>query len=234
MLDHEGGNNLIQEGWQAADLHVHSSCSNDVLPAPEFHPEAIYQKAKKKEFRYIAITDHDTMKAYDIIGWERERLITGVEISFNDPIRVGHTLHINVYQLDKSQFNELKRIAQTDRNIETFIAYLQDQNLPYVYNHPFWFAAKDKPNYRAPEDIIELFPVVEYNMKRVRKKNMLALWLASKYNKGIMARDRYAHWKYRRRVYSFERGYVPRVFQQYRGRPFDDRSTRSHSQEFKQ
>lgn len=136
---------------------------------------------------YITITDHDSMDAYDLIGWERERLVTGVEVTLRDPVRVGHTLHINVYELNRSQFEELQKIARFDQNIDTFITYLNDQNLPYTYNHPFWFVTGDKPDYRAVEHIIELFPIIEYNMKRVRKKNLLAMWLAAKYNKGITA-----------------------------------------------
>lgn len=178
---------LRQQGFLSADLHIHSIHSDDVLSVPEFSPESLYQKAWNQNLDYITITDHDTMDAYDTIGWERERLVPGVEMSFYDPIRVGHTLHINVYTLIKPQFTELIRIARRDRNLETFITYLRDQNLPYVFNHPFWFEQGERPNYQVVEDIIELFPVVEYNMKRVRKKNLLVLWLAAKYNKGIIA-----------------------------------------------
>lgn len=183
----EGERSLRQQGFFSADLHVHSNCSNDVLSIPNLHPESLYRKAWKQNLDYITITDHDTMDAYDAMGWERERLVTGVEMSLLDPIRVGHTLHINVYTLNKIQFQELHRIAQQDRNLETFIGYLRDQNLPYVYNHPFWFEQGERPNYQVVEEIIEFFPVVEYNMKRVRKKNLLVLWLAAKYNKGIVA-----------------------------------------------
>lgn len=175
------------DDWIAADLHVHSSCSYDVLPSPELHPEALYQKAYKKGLGYITITDHDTMDAYNIIGWERERLITGVEITLKDRIRVGHTIHVNVYGLNKAQFVELNDIAQKDCNIESFIEFLRQEELAYVYNHPFWFPSGEKANYKAVEEIVELFPVIEYNMKRVKKKNMLAMWLAFKYGKGIVA-----------------------------------------------
>lgn len=44
-----------QDGWIAADLHVHSSCSPDVLCFPEFHPEAIYQKANAMGMGFITI-----------------------------------------------------------------------------------------------------------------------------------------------------------------------------------
>jgi predicted metal-dependent phosphoesterase TrpH len=187
ILTSDGERSLRQQGFLSADLHVHSIYSDDVLSVPEFYPELLYRKAWNQNLDYITITDHDTMDAYDAIGWERERLVTGVELSLLDPIRVGHTLHINVYTLKKSQFLELRRIARLDRNLETFIHYLRDQNLPYVFNHPFWFEQGERPNYQIVEEIIELFPVVEYNMKRVRKKNLLVLWLAAKYNKGIIA-----------------------------------------------
>lgn len=187
ILDAEQVNAQDRNGYEAADLHVHSSCSYDVLPFPDFHPEAIYQTALNKGFSHISITDHDTMDAYDIIGWEREKLTPGVEITLKDEKRVGHTIHVNVYCLDRSQFTELMRIVKLDKNIETFVDYLRDQDLPYAYNHPFWFIPKEKPNFKAVEEIIELFPVIEHNMKRVRKKNLMALWLAAKYNKGIIA-----------------------------------------------
>ncbi len=187
ILQAEQKDLLLQDGWLAADLHVHSTCSPDVLPYPDFHPEAIYQGALKRGMGFVTITDHDTMEAYDIIGWERERLVPGVEMTLFDPVRVGHTIHVNVYELNKSQFLELKRIAERDGNLETFIDFLQDQSLLYTYNHPFWFLPKDKPNYRAVADIIDLFPVIEYNMKRIKMKNMFALWLAAKKGKGITA-----------------------------------------------
>jgi predicted metal-dependent phosphoesterase TrpH len=187
ILDAQEGKNHLNDGWMSADLHVHSTCSHDVLPSPDFHPEAIYQAAMDKGLSFVSITDHDTMDAYDILGWDRENLVTGVEVSFRDLKRVGHTIHVNVWTLDKQQYQEIENIALYDQNIETFISYLKDQNLPYQYNHPFWFDSRDKPNYLAAAEIFELFPVIEYNMKRVRKKNLLALWLAAEYDKGIIA-----------------------------------------------
>lgn len=175
------------EGWLAADLHAHSSCSHDVLPSPELHPEAIYQAALDAGMDYVTITDHDTMDAYDLIGWERERLVTGVEISLCDPGRVGHTIHVNVYTLNKEQFLELKAIAHRERNLERFIDFVRAENLPHTYNHPFWFVSREKPNYMAVKEIAPLFPVLEYNMKRIQRKNMLAMWLADAHGKGMTA-----------------------------------------------
>src|SRR3974377_1715937 len=85
---------LLAEGWHRADLHVHTLCSYDVVKAPWLHPEALYRKAREMGLKYVTFTDHDTMRAYDMIGWEREALVPGVEIKIKDPKAVGHTLHV--------------------------------------------------------------------------------------------------------------------------------------------
>ncbi|MEW5975461.1 MAG: PHP domain-containing protein [Acidobacteriota bacterium] len=178
---------LIAKGWRVADLHVHTFCSYDVVKAPWLHPEALYQKARSLQMSYITFTDHDTMDAYDLIGWEREGLVPGVEIKIHDRRRVGHTIHVNVFSLNKRQFLELKTIAHRDANLELFLEYLGGHNLPCVYNHPFWFEPHENPNYQVVPDLIRLFPVIEYNMHRVRRKNSLTVTLAEKLEKGIVA-----------------------------------------------
>jgi predicted metal-dependent phosphoesterase TrpH len=177
----------MAEGWYPADLHVHTLCSYDVVKAPWLHPEALYQKARSLGMKFITFTDHDTMHAYDMIGWERERLVTGVEIKINDPRRIGHTIHVNVYELNKKQFLELEAIAHKKACLESFLECLDSHRLPYVYNHPFWFETGETPNYKVIPHLIETFPVVEYNMHRVRPKNALTLALAGQYRKGVVA-----------------------------------------------
>ena len=178
---------LLSNNWHRADLHIHTSYSNDVLPSKSLDPLTLYRKARKKGLRYISFTDHDTMDAYDRVGWEREGLVPGVEIKIRDRVRVGHTLHINVYELNKEQFKELNEIAKKERNLEKFLAYLKQHDLPFVYNHPFWFAHRERPNHRAIDRLMPLFPVVEYNMHRVKQKNSLTVKMAAKHKKGIMA-----------------------------------------------
>ncbi|MCM8768150.1 MAG: PHP domain-containing protein [Candidatus Omnitrophica bacterium] len=178
---------LRAQGWQAADLHVHTNRSEGVLPSTLLDPLYLYEKAKDAGMDYITFTDHDTMEAYDVVGWTREKLVPGVEIKIKDVCRVGHSLHINVYCLNNRQFTELLAIARKKRNLETFLQYLKSENLPYVYNHPFWYEHGEKPSYRVINDLIPLFPIVEYNMHRVWQKNALTLKLAQRYNRGILA-----------------------------------------------
>ncbi len=172
--------------WRAADLHLHTSCSYDVLSAPSLHPVALYEKAMARGMDYITFTDHDTMDAYDILGWTRPRLVTGVEISILDLDRVGHTVHVNVYQLSKSQYTELASIARAG-NIYTFLDAVRNWDLPHHYNHPFWFEPGDKPNWSVIPELVKEFPVIEYNMHRVKRKNRLAVALAEQHGKGVVA-----------------------------------------------
>ncbi len=136
--------------------------------------------------RFVTFTDYDTMDAYGLIGWDREDLVPGVEIKIKDP-QVRHTIHVNVYLLNRRHFHELERIAQDEACVESFLSYLRSNDLPHVYNHPFWFEPHEEPNYSAIPWLIEQFPVVEYNMHRVQQRNALAMVLAEKFGKGVVA-----------------------------------------------
>jgi predicted metal-dependent phosphoesterase TrpH len=177
--------NLLQEGWKKMDLHVHSSCSYDVPPAKTMHPAVLFEKAKAQGLDFVTFTDHDTIKAYDLLGWDKEGLVPGVEISIKDSENVGHTLHVNVFELDSEEFEELESIANEEQDFKSFIRYLRTHNLPYIYNHPFWFAIGDRPNLWSVPELIKQFPVIEYNMQDLTEKNLLATALARKYEKGL-------------------------------------------------
>ncbi len=135
---------------------------------------------------YVTFTDHDTMDAYDILGHEMEGLIRGVEIKIKDMKTVGHTIHINVYDLDNSQFKKLEEIAASE-DLHSFLYFLRKEKLPFVYNHPLWFEPGERPNLAVIPNLIKLFPVIEYNMHRVRRKNEIIMELARRYGKGLIA-----------------------------------------------
>jgi len=177
---------LTQDGWMAADLHVHTLCSPDVLPSSTLHPKALYSRAKKLGFGFITFTDHNTMSAYDHIGWKREGLVTGVEISIKDMDLVGHTIHVNVYDLDLEQFHELKSIA-SEGDLLSFLDCAKRDGLPCVYNHPLWFEPGERPNLAAIPEVITLFSVIEYNMYRIKRKNEIAIELSKRFGRGLVA-----------------------------------------------
>lgn len=178
---------LMEEGWKRADLHVHTNCSFDVLPVKELSPENLYQKALERGLDYITFTDHDTIEAYEILGWDREKLVPGVEMTVRDLDFAGHALHINVFQFEREEFYELKEIAELEHDLRAFIKYLKRHKLPFVYNHPFWFEFHQEPNPGAVPKLARLFPVLEYNMHELKQKNELTIALAEKFGKGIVA-----------------------------------------------
>ncbi|HOO54030.1 MAG TPA: PHP domain-containing protein [Methanothrix sp.] len=186
ILSGEEAAELEERGWRSADLHVHTLFSYDVLPVPSLHPEALYRKARKMGMGYVTFTDHDTMRTHQVLG-EREGLVTGVEIRIRDLEFAGHTVHVNVYDLNDEDFAELEEIAFVEGDLRAFVRCLHRRGLPFTYNHPFWFEPGERPNLRAIPEIVKLFPVVEYNMHRVTKKNQLAIAMARKYDKGLVA-----------------------------------------------
>jgi predicted metal-dependent phosphoesterase TrpH len=187
ILKIDEARNLVTEGWAAADLHVHTLHSYDVIPTRLVDPLTLYQKALRLGMTYIAFTDHDSMDAYDQIGWTREGLVPAVEVKIFDPKKVGHTVHINVFALDRGQFCEILKIARIVQNLERLVAYLKDEHLPFTFNHPFWHEPGEKLHIRAVLDIVDLFPVLEYNMGRIGRINGQALRLAHARKKGIVA-----------------------------------------------
>ena len=186
VLSHECARILQRQGWRAADLHVHTLCSPDVIAAPPLHPAALYDQALNMGMDFVTFTDHDTMDAYDILGWEKERLVTGVEIRIKDMRQVGHTIHINVYNLDHRQFQEIEEIAGQG-DLGDLLAFLRRCDLPFIYNHPLWFEPKEKPNLAAIPELVKLFPVVEYNMYSLKRKNEMVMELARRHGRGIAA-----------------------------------------------
>lgn len=177
---------LVEEGWRSADLHLHTLFSYDVLPVPSLHPEALYRKALNMGMGYVTFTDHDTVRAHQVLG-ERSSLVSGVEMKIRDLDLVGHTIHVNVYDLDGEEFQELAAIAKVDADLRAFIAFLERRRLPFIYNHPFWFEPGERPNLRSIPEVVKLFPVVEHNMHRVEMKNRLAMAIARRYGKGLVA-----------------------------------------------
>ncbi|HEY3362939.1 MAG TPA: PHP domain-containing protein [Methanosarcina sp.] len=177
---------LLQEGWKKIDLHVHTSCSYDVPPVQAMHPAVLFKKARSQGLDFVTFTDHDTVKAYDLLGWDKEGLVPGVEISMMDP-DIGHTLHVNVFELDSEEFKELELIANQEHDFKSFIHYLRTHDLPHIYNHPFQFAIGDHPNLETVPELINQFPVVEYNTRNLTEKNLVTATLARKYRKGLVA-----------------------------------------------
>lgn len=186
VLSHEQAEIYRKHGWKAADLHVHTLCSRDVFSDRSLHPETLYSRARERGMDYVTFTDHDTMRAYDLLSGELDGLVTGVEMSIKDLDLAGHTIHINVYDLSLEQFMELKEISEIG-DLRSFINYLVKNHLPYIYNHPLWFEPKEIPNLAAIPDLVKLFPVLEYNMHRVRRKNEITMALAKRYKKGLAA-----------------------------------------------
>jgi len=150
------------------------------------HPAALYLRARERGMDFVTFTDHDTMRAYDLLMGELDGLVTGVEIRIKDLDLAGHTIHVNVYDLSGEQFLELKEISDQG-DLSSFINYLVKNNLPYIYNHPLWFEHKERPNLTAIPDLVRLFPVLEYNMHRVHRKNEITMALARRYKKGLAA-----------------------------------------------
>lgn len=185
ILSSQDAAELLDSGWKKADLHVHTCCSHDVPGWSKVHPKVLFDRAVSSGMNYVTFTDHDTMGAFDLLGWNREKLVTGVELSITDIENVGHTIHVNIFELDKEQFDTVASISTTKRDLFEIIDFLKDNDLPYMYNHPFWFATGERPNLSAIPEIAKHFPLIEYNIQDLKQKNEFAMALANRLGKGM-------------------------------------------------
>ncbi len=196
---------LLENGWSKADLHVHTCCSYDVPASKCTRPENLMKKGLQEGLDFITFTDHDTVKGYDVMGWNRKKLTTGVELSITDMTNVGHTVHINAFEFDKDQYAEMESIVQKDQDIYKLLDYFRDNDILHIYNHPFWFKPGEKPNIFAVTELAKHFPVIEYNMQDLKQKNFFSMLLAQRYGKG-MAVTTDSHTGRIGRVYTVARG----------------------------
>jgi predicted metal-dependent phosphoesterase TrpH len=179
-------------GFKKADLHLHSSFSSDVPDLPELSPRALYDRAVALGMDYFTLTDHDTMKGVRALAQELERefgqqppipLIPGVELKVRDPL-IGHTVHINVLDLNTRQLRELGRRR---RSMSAFLAYCREQRLYHAYNHPFWFERRERPCLETILALIAEFPVVELNAGRIPEVNRRTARLAWRQGRHLVA-----------------------------------------------
>jgi predicted metal-dependent phosphoesterase TrpH len=113
-----------------ADLHCHTTCSDGSLT-----PEEIVRLAKKSGLQGLAITDHDSVKAYEsaipTALSEGVELITGIEFSTMHEEVTVHILGYSFLPTDSGILNLCQRHQQrrVDRN-RGILELLKKHNMP--------------------------------------------------------------------------------------------------------
>ena len=87
------------------DLHIHSDVSDGKMK-----PDEIYNSAKKLNMKYICISDHNAIDAYEKICPKDDIIIPGAEF---DCVYKGIYIHILAYGIDLEN-DELKSILSDD------------------------------------------------------------------------------------------------------------------------
>jgi len=103
-----------QNGFEKADLHIHTKCSDGILT-----PEDIVARAAASGLAAISITDHDSVEGIDKakpLALEKGlELIPGAEMSSTYK---GYDIHILGYFFDYKH-SELKRYLDHCRHLRT-------------------------------------------------------------------------------------------------------------------
>ena len=143
-----------------ADLHVHSSYSND----GQSTVEEIMGSAKKKGLGCIAICDHNVFKAYEAASKYDIIVIPAEEVSSAE----GHIL---AYGIDR-EIERGKEVLET-------IDLIHDAGGIAVAAHPYrWWSGLGEKNVVAEFDAVEIF-----NARSTKGSNNKAKKLAGRMNK---------------------------------------------------
>jgi predicted metal-dependent phosphoesterase TrpH len=175
-----------------ADLHLHSNVSYDVLNLPELSPRSLYERAIERGMGFFTLTDHETIRGImklrrdldeEFAGAPPIPVITGIEMKVRDP-KVGHTIHVNILDLDQSQMLEL---ARRRKSIDRFLGFCRAEDLYHAYNHPFWFEPGERGALSVVTELIDRFPVIELNAGRIPQLNGRTLRIARRFGRQVVA-----------------------------------------------
>ncbi|MCL4819842.1 MAG: hypothetical protein KJ067_11895 [Vicinamibacteria bacterium] len=125
-------------GPMRCDLHVHSRHSGP-LDAPLLRhlgtescsdPEAVYAAAKGRGMDLVTLTDHDTIEGALRLAGRPDTFLSEELTAWVG----GREVHLGVLDLEERHHAPLQARA---RDGEALFAYLAEQRLPVVLNHPF-------------------------------------------------------------------------------------------------
>ena len=115
---------LSQQDYETnVDLHIHSNCSDG-----ELSPEELIQDSKNKNYKLIAISDHNTINAYkncEIL--DNEMVIPAIEF---DCWYKGVLVHILGYGIDVNNAELLKQCAKTKKETQADWVRLLNNRTP--------------------------------------------------------------------------------------------------------
>lgn len=117
---------LTKKDYQSGvNLHIHSIFSDGKLT-----PQELLQDAKNKDFKLIAISDHNTVEAYkqtDILNSESPKVITAIEF---DCWYKGVLVHMLGYGIDINNTELLKFCAKNKKETEADLVRLFNRRHP--------------------------------------------------------------------------------------------------------
>ena len=189
IVSHKSAQLMKEQGYKALDPHCHSSYSYDVPDVPKTSPFSVVREQKRQGLMPL-LSDHDTMKGYLKV---KGKAIPSVEMTIK-PLKARlieynnmHTLHVNIFGLNLKQFDILEEIAGRG-DLDEFVCFLRQEDLAYMYNHPFWHDTAEKIEWRAVPGLAKnYFDVLELNAGFPGGINDLTLRMAQKLGKGVVS-----------------------------------------------
>lgn len=116
------------------DLHVHTTASDG-----QYSPSEIIQKAAEKNFKAIAITDHDTIDGLEEARIEATKhdiaFIPGIELNINFPKGEFHLLGLGINNPSNSLKDEISNLINyRHKRNEEIVSKMQSEGINITWN----------------------------------------------------------------------------------------------------
>ena len=158
VLSPEQARTLLAEGWQAADLHVHTLHSYDVIPTRQVDPLNLYLKARRlrHDLRRLHGPRHHGRLRPDRLDTRRPRPGRRGQDPRSQTSAIRSTSMST--RLTARQFRKSGRSPGRPGTSSRSSLISGTEGLPFIFNHPFWHEPDETPNLQAVLDVAELFP----------------------------------------------------------------------------
>ncbi|MEJ7789314.1 MAG: glycosyltransferase [Thermoleophilaceae bacterium] len=196
-MDYEKGASMIPVTRSRADLHCHSTASEESrlgvqralgLPECATPPEEVYALAKRRGMDFVTITDHDTIAgALELAGRPDTFLSEELTASFRGEPQAVHVL---CYGITPDDHEWLQANAG---DVEACAEYLRNNSITSALAHPFYAVAAPLTA-RHRRRLAQIFPVWETrNGSRARELNLpAAIYIETHGGTGVGGSDDHA------------------------------------------
>ncbi len=158
-------------GWYRGDFHAHTTCSDGI-----YSPQELMDVALAEGLDFLAITDHNTIAAFEQTIETPVLILPGIEVTLLDG-------HFNIFGMNgwskwMDWFDRSRYCMKAPHTVSQLLRQARSENLVTSVNHPLLqpWEVRDLEVSVAELDCMENWNDPSYPDNRVENPRAVALW----------------------------------------------------------